>query len=242
MQAPSEFNAVGTAKTLLREARNGAIATHMGGSQDPYCSLVNVATAGDGSPLLLISALAVHTKNLQADKRVSLLLAARGEGDPLERPRVTLQGRAEVTTDAAEKRRFLTRHPGAEAYAGFKDFAFYRIAPTAAHLVAGFGRIVDLTWADLRTDTADAQPLLDQEDDICSHMNMDHADTMRLYASALLGAPERDWTCVGCDPEGLDMQAGDHALRLPFPQPVKSPGVLRQTLKGLADQARQMRP
>ena len=100
----------------------------MAGSGDPYCSLVNVATAADGSPLLLISRLAVHTKNILADPRVSLMLDERKPGDPLQGARVMLMGTAARTDSADARRRYLARQPEAEMFAGFADFAFYRRA------------------------------------------------------------------------------------------------------------------
>ena len=84
MKPDSPFDAKLAAKKLLREARSGALATLMPGSGDPYCSLVNVATAGDGAPLMLLSTLAIHTKNLKGDRRISLMLDERKEGDPLQ--------------------------------------------------------------------------------------------------------------------------------------------------------------
>ncbi len=144
MKEQSDFDPRRAAKRLLREGRSGALATLMPGSGDPYCSLVNVATAADGAPLLLISQLAVHTKNILVDNRVSLMLDERKQGDPLEGARVMLMGKAVVTDDPAIRRRYLVRHPEAEMFAGFRDFAFYKIELTAVHLVAGFGRIVDL--------------------------------------------------------------------------------------------------
>src|SRR5215211_625825 len=170
----------------MREARSGALATLMPASGDPYCSLVNVASAADGSPLLLISRLAVHTKNILADPRVSLMLDERKAGDPLEGARVMLMGTAEPTEDPAARRRYLARQPEAEMFAGFKDFAFYRIALKGAHLVAGFGRIVDLTADELLTGISDATSLLDAEPEVCAHVNADHADAVRLYATKLL--------------------------------------------------------
>lgn len=238
MKQTADFDPKSAAKKLLREARSGALATLMTGSGDPYCSLVNVATDADGSPLLLISGLAVHTKNILADSRASLMLDERKEGDPLEGARVMLNGTAAVTDDAAARRRYLARQPEAEMFAGFKDFAVYRIALTGAHLVAGFGRIVDLKPADILTDLADADALVEAEAEICAHMNDDHADAVRLYATKLLGAPEGAWRCIGADPEGLELQTGRTTLRLPFPQRVRAPGVLRQVLKQLAEQAR----
>jgi heme iron utilization protein len=226
------------AKKLLREARSGALASLIPGAGDPYCSLVNVATAADGSPLLLLSRLAVHTKNILADTRVSLMLDERKVGDPLEGSRLTLQGSILTENGEAARSRYLARQPDAAIFAGFKDFGFYRIALSGGHLVAGFGRIVDLTAAELLTDVTDADALLESEAEACTHMNEHHADAVRLYATKLLAAAEADWRCVGCDPEGLELQFARTALRLPFPQTVRSPGALRQALKQLAEQAR----
>jgi heme oxygenase (biliverdin-IX-beta and delta-forming) len=238
MKPTAEFNPAIAAKKLLREGRSGALATLMPGSGDPYCSLVNVATAADGAPLLLISRLAVHTKNVLADPRVSLMIDERKAGDPLEGARVMLMGTAAATEDADARRRYLDRQPEAEMFAGFADFAFYRVALKAAHLVAGFGRIVDLKPQDILTETGDASELVAAEPGILAHMNGDHADAVRLYATKLLGAPDGEWRCVGCDPEGLELQHGRTALRLPFPQRVLAPEVLREVLKQMAEQAR----
>src|SRR5258705_3248679 len=238
MQPTPDFEAKAAAKKLLRERRSGALALLMRGSGDPYCSLVNVAPAADGAPLLLISRLAIHTKNILADPRVSLMLDERKPGDPLQGARVMLMGSAAVSDDKDVRRRYLERQPEAEMFAGFADFAFYRISLKAAHLVAGFGRIVDLKPQDILTETADAAELVAAEPEILAHMNDDHADAIRLYATKLLGAPDGDWRCVGCDPEGLELQLDRAALRLPFPQRVRAPGVLRVVLKQMADAAR----
>src|SRR5919204_4238733 len=98
MQPTPDFNPSGSAKSLLRRSRQGALATLMVNSGDPYCSLVNVAANPDAAPLLLISRLAVHTKNILADNRVSLMLDERVAGDPLEGSRIMLAGRAEEAT------------------------------------------------------------------------------------------------------------------------------------------------
>jgi heme iron utilization protein len=240
MKEQPDFDSRQAAKRLLREGRSGALATLMAGSGDPYCSLVNVATAADGAPLLLISKLAIHTRNILADPRVSLMLDERKAGDPLEGARVMLMGKAAVSDDPAVRRRYLARHPEAEMFAGFRDFAFYKIELTGIHLVAGFGRIVDLTPADVLTDLSNASALVEAEPDILEHMNKDHADTCRLYATKLLGAAEGAWRCVGCDPEGMELQLDRTALRLFFPQRIISPGSLRQCLKDMAEKARAM--
>src|SRR5437868_2402967 len=154
MQPTADFDAGRLARSLLRRSRQGALATLMTGSGDPYCSLVNVATHPDGSPILLISRLAVHTRNILDDSRVSLMQS---------------------------------------------------------------------------------------EQEAFEHINSDHRDSNSLYATNLLGAEAAVWRCAGCDPDGLDLQAGGKTLRLDFPQRVTGPGELRKMLVQLADQARAKR-
>ena len=238
MPPASPFDPKAAARKLLREGRSGALATLMPPRQDPYCSLVNVATLPDGAPLLLLSGLALHTRNLLHDPRVSLLLDERKEGDPLEGARVMLQGTVASTADGHARGRYLARQPEAEMFVDFADVGFYRMTLEGAHLVAGFGRIVDLTASDLITDLDDAATLVAAEPEIVAHMNEDHADTVRLYARALLHARDGAWRCVGCDPDGLELQLGRTALRLSFPDRVTTPAALRQTLKRLAEEAR----
>ena len=241
MQPTTDFDPSKLARSLLRRSRQGALATLMPGSGDPYCSLVNVAAHADGSPILLISRLAVHTKNILADDRVSLMLDERVSGDPLEGARIMLAGRAKKAAgeDAAVlRRRYLNAHPSAEAFVDFKDFSFFRISPSGLHLVAGFGRIIDLKPAQFLTDISDAASLLEAEQGAVEHMNEDHRDAMNLYATKLLGAEAADWACTGCDPDGMDMQAGSQTLRLDFPERVTTGTELRKMLVRLAGEAR----
>jgi putative heme iron utilization protein len=241
MQITADFDPGNLAKSLLRRRRQGALATLMAGSGDPYCSLVNVASHTDASPILLISRLAVHTRNILADPRVSLMLDERAAGDPLEGARIMLAGRAEEASEGeldTLRRRYLNAHPSAENFANFKDFSFFRIRPSGAHLVAGFGRIVDLKPEQFLTDIADAGALLEAEQGAVEHMNADHREAMNLYATRLLGAEAADWRCTGCDPEGIDMQAGSPTLRLEFPERVTGPAELRKMVVKLAEQAR----
>ena len=241
MQPTTDFDAGRLARSLLRRRRQGALATLMAGSGDPYCSLVNLASHPDGSPILLISRLALHTRNILADARVSLMLDERAEGDPLEGARIMLAGRAEeVGADhlAIVSQRYLSAHPSAEAFVNFKDFSFFRIRPSGAHLVAGFGRIVDLQPEQFLTDISDAGAMLEAEHGAVEHMNADHRDALSLYATKLLGAEAGDWSCTGCDPDGIDLQAGATTLRLDFPERVTGAGELRKMLVRLAGEAR----
>ena len=134
MQPTADFDPKTAAKKLLREGRSGALATLMAGSGDPYCSLVNVATAADGAPLLLISRLAVHTKNILADPRVSLMLDERKEGDPLQGARVMLMG----TRGADRQRRrapALSRAPaGSGDVRGLRRFRVLRDRSSRARI------------------------------------------------------------------------------------------------------------
>ncbi len=241
MQPGSDFDAGRLTRSLLRRSRQGALATLMAGTGDPYCSLVNLASHPDGSPILLISRLALHTRNILGDPRVSLMLDQRAEGDPLEGARIMLAGRAEEAgADQLEivRRRYLKAHPSAEAFVNFKDFSFFRIRPAGAHLVAGFGRIVDLKPEQFLTDISEAGAVLEAELGAVEHMNADHRDAIGLYATRLLGAEAADWSCTGCDPDGMDLQAGTATLRLDFPERVTGPGELRKMLVRLAGEAR----
>jgi putative heme iron utilization protein len=241
MQPTDDFNASRLARSLLRRSRQGALATLMAGSGDPYCSLVNVASHADASPILLISRLALHTRNILGDNRVSLMLDERAAGDPLEGARIMLAGRAEEAAGddvALLRRRYLNAHPSADAFVDFKDFSFFRIVPSGAHLVAGFGRIVDLKPEQFLTVIGDAEALLEAEQGAIEHMNDDHREAMNLYATKLLGADAADWSCTGCDPDGMDMQAGTTTLRLDFPERVTGATELRKMLVRLAGEAR----
>lgn len=238
-----DFNPNAVAKGLLRTTRAGSLATIDRNSGHPFASLVNVATDIDGSPLILISRLATHTANLESDGRASLLLASSGKGDPLAHPRLTLLGTFVPLPRGAAgeprlRRRFLARHPKSELYAGFADFSFWRLEAVSAHLNGGFARAADLPAADVMTDTSGAESLIEAEEGAVAHMNEDHADAVRLYATRLLGAEDGKWRISGLDPEGLDLALGDAALRLPFPERVTEAQALRKVLVELAAKAR----
>jgi len=232
---------------LLRSVRAGALATIDRNTGHPFGSLVNVATDSDGSPLILVSRLSTHTANLESDSRASVLLAAAGKGDPLAHPRLTVLGRfvqiaREQPDEPRLRRRFLMRHPKAELYAGFADFAFWRLLIASAHLNAGFARAADLAAADVITNISDAEDLIEAEASAIVHMNEDHAEAVQLYATKLLGAQsgvqEGSWRVIGLDPDGLDLAHGDTLLRLPFRERVTTTRQLREVLADLANRAR----
>lgn len=232
-----------TARRLIRQAVTASLATRgRAGSPAegfPYASLVLVAADHDGAPVLLISGLAEHTRNMVADARVSLLFdATAGHSDPLEGARLTLLGETAPALSAHQRARFLARHPSAEAYVGFKDFSLIRIEPRRAHLVAGFGRISWIEGDALLFDVRTAPALIEAEAGILAHMNDDHADALTLYAKALLGRSESGWRMCGLDPEGLDLRAGQALARLDFDRPIRDAAEARATLVALAARAR----
>jgi putative heme iron utilization protein len=233
-----------TVRALLRGLDRAALASALpagpggeGGAAWPYASLVLVAVDHDLSPVLLLSDLAEHTKAIAADSRVSLLFDGTGGLDqPLTGARVTLLGRAIRTTDERHRQRFLSRHPDAAMYAGFKDFHFYRVALERAHLVAGFGKIRWLEAAELSP--VQSPGLAESEAGIVSHMNEDHADALQLYAEKLLGLAAGDWRMTGIDAEGIDLRRGGQVARLPFDVPLATAADARKVLVSLVGRAR----
>jgi putative heme iron utilization protein len=225
-----------TLSSALAPSGSAALPTTSGGW--PYGSLVLVAADHGATPILLISTLAEHTRNIQADPRVSLLFdGTMGLAEPLTGPRVTLLGRAAITDRPDHRARFLARHPGAAQYADFRDFAFYAVTVERAHLVAGFGRICWIDAATLRY-AASSDALASAEADILRHMNDDHEDAIQLYAQRLLRRAGTGWTMTGCDPEGIDLRQGPEHARLDFDHPVGDAEALRAELIALAKRAR----
>jgi putative heme iron utilization protein len=226
----------GEARNLLRRARTATLATLNADDGIPYASLVNVATDVRGLPLLLISTLAWHTRNLMADPRASLMIAeVPPSGDALTGPRVSVMGRFMKVEEGSVRRRYLARHPAAELYAGFGDFAFWRMEPEQAHAVAGFGRIETIPAAEMFP-SADEMTAL--EDGAIAHMNEDHEDAVQRFAAKRLGATPGGWKITGIDPDGADLRRDQEVLRLPFSTPVYTAGALRKLMAELGEQTK----
>lgn len=235
-QDPS-FDPVGESKRLLRVIRTATLAT-LTEAGAPYATLTAIATDHDGTPILLLSRLAHHTRYLERDGRCSLLLAQGGRGDPMAHPRLTLLARAARTQAPSARTRFLARNPKAQLYADFPDFSFWRAEIEAVHLNGGFARAADFGPSQLLTDVSGAAALIDAEADIIGHMNADHADALALYAEKLAGAKPGKWLASGIDPEGLDLVSGDLTARVAFSRTISSPAESRQVLVDLARLAR----
>lgn len=204
----------------------------------PYASFVLITADLDASPLLLLSDLAQHSRNIAFDPRVSLLIeGTAGFRDPLTGPRLTVIGQAGAVDDPRLLARFTAHHPTSAVYSGFADFRLYRIAVERGHLVAGFGRIHWIESRDLLF-AADPATLAAAEPEILSHMNGHHADTVADYARGLLGRAGADWRMTGIDPEGADLQRDGETARLDFPAPVMTPEAARAALVDFAQKAR----
>jgi hypothetical protein len=207
-------------KRLIRMTFKAALGTLNAPSRTPYVSLVLLATDTGGAPLMLLSGLAVHTRNLTSDAAASLLIdATGGHGDPMAGARVSLVGRANRTADENARHRFLLRHPEAAAYAGFADFAIFRFEPESAHLVEGFGRIVDVPGSQLRTSTVGFEKLVELEREVTAArpwLARDHQGAR--------------WRVAGLDPEGIDLVCDGVARRLEGSGAAASLTELRSTL------------
>lgn len=240
--APGPQEPSAAARHLIRTALKASLGTLDRTSGHPYVSLVLVATEPDGTPLLLISRLAVHTQNLSADGRASLLFdGTTGLGDPMTGGRLSLAGHVRPTASPTAKARFLARHASARTYADFPDFAMYGFEITDCHYIGGFGRIVDLAPAQLLSNVANASELTAAETDIVNHMNSDHPDALALYARELAQCAPGSWRMCGIDPGGFDLLHCSNAARIEFSSPVRTPTEARTALIALVKQARAQR-
>lgn len=247
-KAPSPAERCRTLAAAARTATLSSLARDPAGY--PFGSLVAVAADARGGLVLLLSDLAEHTANLRERPEASLLIAEEdltggADGDPLGRARVTLLGpcaRAPEGEAEAAREVFLAAHPSAARYAGFKDFAMYRLEPAALRYIGGFGAMAWVTAEAYRE--AEPDPLGPSARGILSHMNKDHADTLLGYARVLAGAPEATAAVItSVDRYGFAMRAstpeGERALRLGFDAPLATTDEVRKAMIALAKAARE---
>lgn len=218
-------------RRLLRAARQGVLATVNDGQ--PHAALVTPATAPDLSPLLLISGLAVHTRQLRAEPRCALLVTGEAaETNPQTAPRISLEAVARPEPDAALRARWLALHPYAGLYAGFADFTLWRLELTGAQWVGGFGQAGRITPRDLMPDAAAVAAVAAAAESIMAHCNADHAKAMAAIAGMAAAR------MVAVDVDGCDLAAGERVLRVAWRQPVADASGVRAELVRLAREAR----
>ncbi len=233
--------AASAVRRLIRGSATAALSSLLRDGS-PHGSLVLSACGLDAAPILLISHLAVHTRNLKADPRVALLYEdTLGLENPLTGPRATIIGRAEPVEDERLADRYLRRHPNAAMYAEFEDFSFHRVAVDYAHYVAGFGKVERIRASDLLLqDESLTTELALREADILNHMNSDHADAVADIAALADASDASDdpWLLVGCDAEGVDLRRGGDLARCEFDEAMTGADDARCALVGLTDKAR----
>lgn len=239
----TDAQAIALAKTLIATARFGALAVLPAAADGfPGVSRVQLSTDADGTPVVLVSALSAHLGAMVHQPKTALLIGEPGKGDPLAHPRMTLTTLAEKiergTDDHARiRRRHLARHPKAELYVDFGDFAFFRLVAQSASLNGGFGKAYQLTAHDLAM-VGDVAGMAQLEPGAVSHMNADHAEAIALYAQKLGGGAPGQWRLATLDCEGMDLALGDQQMRIVYPEPLTDAADLRKVLKQMADQAR----
>jgi putative heme iron utilization protein len=239
----TDAGAIRLGKTLLREARYGAIGVLDPETGAPAVSRAGVATDVDGTPLILISLLAAHTRALLADPRCSLLLGESGKGDALAHPRITLACKAVklepgTAEQARAERRYLNRNPKAKLYAGLGDFSFFRLEIQNASLNGGFGKAYLLTRSDLLTAGPAVEALAESEQSALDHMNAEHLDAVEVYAHHFAKAGGKGWTLTGIDADGIDIVCGDEVRRIFFDTPLTDAAALRKVLVEMAKAGR----
>ena len=224
--------AIADAKRRMRLARTGALATLDATGGAPLATLVGVASDFDGAPLFLMSTLSRHTRNLAHDPRASLLLTGRHErGDPLNHPRVTLNGRVERCPAPRAKARYLQRNPKAGLYAGFADFAVFELRVEDVHFNGGFGRAAPLTPAEVLISREGEAALTEAEERLLAEANALGRAALARLAGHKAARPL--WRAIGLDAEGLDLAAGGLAARAQFAAPAHDPRAWRTRLDEL---------
>lgn len=244
MSTAAEPSFAERARTLVHMQRVGALATVLRDDGAPFGSLAPYGIDDAGQPILLLSRLAVHTRNLAAETRASLLVAATGAGEALAAPRVTLVGRVAPVPEAEHTARrddYLARHPAARQWVDFGDFTFQRLAVDRVYWVAGFGAMGWVDGAAYRAAAVD--PLAEHAAGILAHMNADHGDALQLYCRAFAGVAARAATMTDIDRLGFGVRA-EHdgptqTLRLAFPREVRTPAEARTVLVEMVRTARQ---
>ncbi len=223
-------------RRLLRTARHAALAWLDPDSGAPMTSRVAVAADFDGSPILLLSQLSAHTQGLARDPRLSLLVGEPGAGDALDRPRLSMSGKASVMPAGEPDReraavRFVAHHPSAAHYGTFGDFAYFRVEIASGLLNAGFARAYRLAASDL----ADEAPreVMAAERRVVEHMNQDHADVLD-HLMARAGRSETGWRIATLDRHGFELVHGSQIERVEFLQPVETAADFRSAFVALA--------
>ena len=232
------------ARTLLERESIGMLSTqsvkHPGW---PFGSVMPYSLTADGSPVFLISGMAIHTQNVLADPRASLLvMQSGGESDPLGLARATLLGTVSRVENVSDEMRdaYLRRHPNARHWISYSDFGFFRLEVTHLYFVGGFGVMGWVPRDEYAVAAAD--PLADAAAGIIEHMNRDHAEALREITRHFGHLDAEEATMVSCDRLGFVVRVrtaeGMKGLRIAFPEEVRSAADARRVLVAMVKAAR----
>lgn len=234
------------ARTLVASTTSGTLAT-LSDDGTPWASLVTFGVMADGSPVLCLSTLAEHARNLENNRQASLMVADPNHaGEVLAGGRVTLAGRVRRSDEHPDEKSAREAHleavPSAAMYADFNDFSFWVLEVERARWVGGYGRMDTALASDYSA--AEADPVEPHVLDAVTHLNEDHADALLIMALAFGAFPgASEARCVRADRYGLDLELetpeGARATRVNFAEPVSSPGGLRAATVDLARRARE---
>ncbi len=233
------------ARTLVYLGRIGSIST-LSRKQPgfPFGSVMPYGLDERGRPIFLISTMAMHTQNLRADPRASLLVTQPGaSGDPLGASRVTLLGNVATLPEpeVAEARKlYLARYENSKDWVDYEDFSFYRMDVVDVYYVGGFGVMGWISGAEYQSARPD--PLADSAGGIMQHMNADHGEALILLAQVFAGIEAREATMMSVDRLGFNVrlktQDGVRGARIGFVREVSSPEETRSVLVEMVQQAR----
>lgn len=231
------------ARTLVSQLRTGTLST-LNADGYPHGSYVTFALDGP-DPVFLVSTLASHTKNLQGDRRASLMVHESHADDPLANGRVTLVGDcAPLESPGSARDAFLAAHPQSEYYVDFKDFGFWKLVVGSIRYIGGYGR---MSWVDIEAwRGAEPDPIAPHASGILEHMNDDHADALVAYAKAFTRAKDTDEAVMtGIDRYGFEMSVktskGMRPARIAFDAEIATPTDARKALVALVQRARTQR-
>jgi putative heme iron utilization protein len=233
------------ARTLLHLGRIGSLSTHsLKQPGFPFGSVMPYGLDSRGRPIFLISTMAMHTQNLRADPRASLLIAqAEAGGDPLGASRVTLVGEVLVVPapEVAEARTlYLARYESSKYWVDFDDFSFYRMHVVDVYYVGGFGVMGWVTAAEYEQGEPD--PLADAAAGILRHMNADHKDALVNLTRVFAGIDAQEVEMTSVDRLGFNVRAktqdGMRGARVAFLREVRDSAETRKVLVEMTQQAR----
>ena len=233
------------ARTLVHIARIGSLST-LSRKQPgfPFGSVMPYGLDERGRPIFLVSTMAMHTQNLKADPRASLLVTQDdASGDPLGASRVTLVGNVLPLPEgevAGARQLYLARYTNSKYWVDFEDFSFYRLDVVDIYYVGGFGVMGWVSASEYGRSQPD--PLADSMVEIIQHMNTDHKDTLVLLARKFARIEAEEATMVAVDRLGFHIRVKTHdgvrGARIAFLREVSNPAETRKVLVEMVQQSR----